>query len=382
MDICIYSISPKKGGGVITKTILLIKYLKSLGHKVDWYYPNARGKVPRYIQDFVAEYEVITKEIFAIPYLRSLDALDPFGQIPKKYDIYQVVSGFCFDGMVFRQVKNKYFIWSASTISSEKFGASELRLLNLKNIVSLINIKTGFFLEEKYAKLSYKVIANSEVTKAKISRDLDIEKKDISVIYPLIDLDKYAFRPMDRRLLKEKYILFVGIFSKRKNIDLLLRSFKLVANRQKDVRLKLVGNPNGFLDEYQKQCQDLDIESRVDFVGEVKDNYDYYSNALLTALSSVEEGFGMVMAESIACGTPVVSTRCGGVSEIVNHGVNGFLTSSNPQDMSRFMLKIIEDPELRSRMSQAGRSTIKDKFSAEVGGEKFLKEYQAFIDEH
>jgi len=46
------------------------------------------------------------------------------------------------------------------------------------------------------------------------------------------------------------------------------------------------------------------------------------------------------------------------------------------------MLKIIEDPELRSRMSQAGRSTIKDKFSAEVGGEKFLKEYQAFIDEH
>ena len=45
---------------------------------------------------------------------------DPFREIPDKYDIYQVISGFCTDGMIFRSKHRKFFIWAASTYISEK----------------------------------------------------------------------------------------------------------------------------------------------------------------------------------------------------------------------------------------------------------------------
>lgn len=380
MKICIYSISPKKGGGVITKTMLLIQYLLTAGHSVDWYFPMAKGKLPKYVKNFTQSNKIQTKEIFSIHLLRILDALDPFRQIPEKYDIYQVISGFCLDGMVFRNQRHKYFIWAASTYNSEKEEIYGLEFLNPKKLISYINIGIGKRYEKKYARFAFKVFSNSKITKNKLSTDLGLHINSIKVAYPIIDLEKYIYKPIELRDANEKFILFVGIFSGRKNIDLLIDAFYLVNKNRKDIKLKLVGNTNGYLNQYQHKCETLKIQDYVEFVGEVKDNYKYFSNALVTVLPSKEEGFGMVLAESLATGTPVVATKCGGTEEIIDNGQNGFLVNNKPIEMADAILKIIEDDNLKKSMSKNGRTKIENYFSPESTGNIFIQEYKAFLN--
>jgi glycosyltransferase involved in cell wall biosynthesis len=73
-------------------------------------------------------------------------------------------------------------------------------------------------------------------------------------------------------------------------------------------------------------AQSLGIADRVSFPGFVKNPYAYIARADVFALSSAWEGFGNVIVEAMACGTPVVSTKCpGGPSEILDHGTYGSL---------------------------------------------------------
>jgi len=379
MRICLFTISPKLGGGVITKTILLIKYFKSKGHTVDWYYPSYNGDIPSYVSNFSKENSINVKEIFAIPYLRVFDAFDPFRQVKKKYDIYQVISGFCLDGMIFRKLRNNFFIWAASTYASEKYNTNRLKFYRPKELISIINIRLGKYLEKKYAKFAYKVFSNSITTRNKISSEFNIEVDRITVAYPLIDLNRYSFFPLEKKQFKEKYILFIGIFSKRKNIELLLSAFKELNKKIKGVRLKLVGNTNGLFHYYHNLCVEMGISKEVEIIGEVKDIYPFYRDAVVTVLPSHEEGFGMVLAESLACGTPVVSTKCGGTIEIIDDGINGYLVDDDPINMSEAIIKIIQNEKLRLSMSIAGRKKIEQNFSVEKTGEIFLNEYDDYL---
>lgn len=379
MKICIYSISPQYGGGVVTKTLLLIKYFKSCGYTVDWYFPKKKGELPKYVKIFCELNTIKMTGIMSIPYLRFLDGLDIFNQIPKNYDIYQVISGFCSDGLVFRNHKNKYFIWAASTYKSEKFNYKKLKLYRPKEFINKLNIFCGMFLEKKYAKNSFKIFSNSNVTKNKIISDLSLKDKKIRVAYPIIDLDRYHFKSTYEKRINGGYILFVGIFSDRKNIELLLQAFKIIQSKKTDLKLKLVGNTNGQKSKYHSLVEYYGIEEKVEIIGEVEDVHQYFSNALVTVLPSNEEGFGMVLAESLACGTPVVSTKSGGVTEIVDHNLNGFLVDSDPQEMADRVLQIILDKKLMNRFSINGFEKVRNTFSSSKVGEIFIYEYKKYL---
>lgn len=379
MRICIFSISPKKGGGVITKTMHLIKYFKSLGYIVDWYYPRSKGKLPSYCQGFESEYNVPMKGIFSLPYLRFLDGWDPFREIPDKYDIYQVISGFCTDGMIFRSKHRKFFIWAASTYISEKDISINKEILNLKTLIGSINIFFGKIFEKKYAEKAYKIFSNSLITKNKLNLHLKIDLLKIIPAYPIIDVNKYRFVPHKERDKDDPYILFVGIFSPRKNIPLLLNAFSIASRKHKKIRLKLVGKTNGFLDKYKSCCDNLKIKGKVDFIGEVEDNFQFFANALVTVLPSKEEGFGMVLAESLACGTPVISTKCGGPEEIIKDGKNGILVEEDANALANAIDKVVDNKTLRIIMSENGRKFVEENFSIDSVGPVFVQEYKKLM---
>ena len=173
----------------------------------------------------------------------------------------------------------------------------------------------------------------------------------------------------------------MGIFSSRKNIDLLIKSFEIVHKENPLIKLKLVGNVNGFGNYFENLIKSLKLENCVEIVGEVIDNVFWYQNALCTALTSYEEGFGMVLAESLSCGTPVVTTESGGVTDIVQDGKNGFLVGFNEQEISNAILKICEDKNLRNIMSLNGRQHIENSFSINSIGNKILNEYEEFLEQ-
>ena len=379
MKICLYSLSPKTGGGVIVKTLLLLRYLIKNNHEVVWVYPRVDGILPLYVQQFLEAHEIHTIEIKTIPYLRVFDSIDFFREIKGVYDVYQVVSGYCLDGMVFNRVPQKYFIWSATTLRSEKYSVKFINIKSLKHLLSYNNIKIGLSLEQYAARHAYKIFAASSLSRLKIISELNLESTKVEVINPIIDTERYSYKSISSRPKKEDYVLYMGIFSERKNIDLLVRSFVHVHRENKHIQLKLVGKLNGFGEYFEKLIKSLDLESCVEIVGEVADNTIWYQNAICTVLTSYEEGFGMVLAESLSCGTPVIATNSGGVSDIVKDGINGFLVAYDEKEISQSILKLHEDIDMRERFSTNGRKHVENLFSIDTVGSKILAEYHEFL---
>jgi glycosyltransferase involved in cell wall biosynthesis len=113
-------------------------------------------------------------------------------------------------------------------------------------------------------------------------------------------------------------LLSVGSFKAAKNQDLLLRAFARIESAE--ARLMLVGRGEAELD-LRTLARNLGVEERVIFAGFRHDPAPFYMTADLFVLSSDREGFGSVIAEALAAGTPVVSTNCpSGPAEILENG--------------------------------------------------------------
>lgn len=145
-------------------------------------------------------------------------------------------------------------------------------------------------------------------------------------------------------------VLFVGRYSNEKGLDLLLQAWALVEKQCKDWSLAIYGE--GERQPYIKQSQDLGI-TRCTFNGRTDNVKDEYSQSAILACTSRFEGFGMVLAEAMACGVPVVSFDCPwGPRAIISHGEDGMLVSNGDTEaMAETLIDIINDEEKRLQMS-------------------------------
>lgn len=112
-------------------------------------------------------------------------------------------------------------------------------------------------------------------------------------------------------------ILFLGRLSEGKGINTLVRAFKQIENKRKNLQLILAGPDEGALPTVQAWINKLSLEDSTNIVGPVYDDekFKLYSLADLFVLPSEYDSFGRVVLEAIACGTPVVVTDVCGVSE-------------------------------------------------------------------
>lgn len=139
-------------------------------------------------------------------------------------------------------------------------------------------------------------------------------------------------------------VLGIGRFVEQKQFSLLLEAFELLTHHI-DARLVLAGRGPLKRDLHELAIE-LEIEDRVDFLGYVPNPYNYMRRARLLAVSSHYEGFGLILTEALACGTPVVSTDCPGApSDILNGGEFGELVGvGDPRGLADAMARTLNDP--------------------------------------
>ncbi len=181
----------------------------------------------------------------------------------------------------------------------------------------------------------------------------------ISVIQnPIVTpaLDKLADEPVDHpwfRPQQPPVILGVGELCGRKDFATLIHAFALV-RKKRQVRLMILGRGRQ-KEKLWSLAQELGVQEDVSLPGFVANPYAYMKKASLFAQSSRHEGFGNVLAEALAVGTPVVSTDCpSGPREILQDGRYGTLVPvGDVSALADAIQNILEDPPLPAFLRQA-----------------------------
>lgn len=159
-------------------------------------------------------------------------------------------------------------------------------------------------------------------------------------------------------------LISVGRFSEAKAFDRLLRIVKRLADSGHKVHLHLLGK--GALEKsYRDEIDRLGIAGLVSFPGFVENPYKYVANADLFVCSSIHEGFSTAVTESLIVGTPVVTTLCSGMEELLgSKGEFGIITDNNEDALSDAVVRVVESPQLLKELQE----------KAIVRGRQFSKE--------
>jgi len=190
-------------------------------------------------------------------------------------------------------------------------------------------------------------------------------------------VDTEFFKPISSVKKSDNVILFVGNLVKDKGVDVLLKAFAKCKSRVKDLRLIIVGE-GPLRNSLEKTVKFLGLSESIRFLGRVthEELVNIYNMASVTVLPSRYESFGLVLVESMACGTPVIATATEGARDIVTHGVDGFLVPINDIDsLANAICKLIENPELRKQMGKNARRKAEKKFSWGIIKELLKKVY-------
>jgi glycosyltransferase involved in cell wall biosynthesis len=119
------------------------------------------------------------------------------------------------------------------------------------------------------------------------------------------------------------------------------------------------------------------IGDRVHFVGEVISHHNLHQYLDASVLCSLNEGFPNSVIEAMAAAKPVLATPVGGVTDAVTHGVSGiFVPADDPAPLADALRALQADPMLRTRIGEAGRKAVRQKFSQEVVVEKLMTLYE------
>jgi len=153
---------------------------------------------------------------------------------------------------------------------------------------------------------------------------IGVDENKINVIYNGVNHD--IFKPNLPKSIESEYLLYVGNLKKTKGVVELIESFAVISQENPELTLVLAGN-GSILNTLQLLAKNLNISDKVIFLGTVNHNElpNIISNAKLLILPSYNEGVPNVVLEAMACGTPSVATKVGGIPEILIESTNGIL---------------------------------------------------------
>lgn len=201
---------------------------------------------------------------------------------------------------------------------------------------------------------------------------------------PGIDTGIFRNHPAGRVLSgNSAYILSVGrMQDPRKNIGLLLDAYHLLTHSMPAAPRLLLAGANPPPDEFWKRANDYGLNSKIEFVHRptFSELIRLYQEATCFVLPSDEEGFGMVVIESMGCAVPVVSTRSGGPDGIIDDGVDGYLVPlGDAQALADRLQRLCSEPDLNFRMGNLARKKVEDKYHLSDAGARFLETYDELL---
>lgn len=243
------------------------------------------------------------------------------------------------------------------------------------------------------------IIAATEIEQEQLQQYYAADPHKIQIVPPGVDLTRFYPIPQDEAKAvigipsNERVILFVGRIEPLKGIDNLLKSIAFLRSSNALTTcphyVAIIGGdpdrPRDLLDREMRHLQDLNkrlgLDDMVVFLGKkAQDSLPYYySAAEVVVMPSHYESFGMVALEAMACGTPVIATRVGGLQMLVKDGVNGLsVPDDDPKMLAKQLMQILCEQGLRTKLRQNGLSFAQD-YSWSIITDSLVQIYQAML---
>ena len=305
-----------------------------------------------------------------------------FGPLLRDYDAFFGASGSAHVALPLALRRRRYTLWVATLYGDElqakaEAGDAWARAVLASPTWRLLNWQEQFALRR-----AARVLALSHHTARRIVEAMpDLEGRVETALYPV---DTTRFRPDPDARAQTPYgdylLLAARINDSRKNVPLLLHAFARVREVHPDLKLVLTGEEPD--ERIKGLLRDLGIAEAVTCKGIVSaaDLLRLYQGAQLFVLPSNQEGLGIVVLEALACGTPVVATRCGGPEGLVIDGETGLnVPVGDVEGMTAAILDLLGDPARLAWMRERCATFAAERYALPVIGRQLRAAYETAL---
>jgi len=235
---------------------------------------------------------------------------------------------------------------------------------------------------------SHAVTAVSRSLRADTSSALGIRPEKIRVIPNFLDCAEYR-RRFDPDLRAQvcppaefdALVVHVSNFRPVKRVDVALEVFRLIRQTVR-ARFALIGDGPVRAD-IERRVAAHELGRDVVFLGEQQDLVPWLSIADLFLLPSAQESFGLAALEAMACEVPVVASNVGGLPEIVNNGITGFVCPpAAVQMMAERGIALLTDRDLRSAITTTAAEMVRTRYCTDLVVPLYEDQYREVLDRH
>ena len=223
----------------------------------------------------------------------------------------------------------------------------------------LLKSKFVLNLADKVLFISYRLLENNLYSKK--------NKSKICVALNFPGINFFSYFQMKKKIQnRDPVIGYVGAFTHYKGFHRFIKAIPVIIKRKPDIKIMIIGDPNSFYPRILKKLTDKIVKrypKNILFLGYIPHRIlpKYLNEMRLLILPSFTEGIPHVILEAMACGTPVLATPIGGIPEIIQDGVTGFLLRNpDPYTIANKVLELLDNLNALSKVSIAANLRVKE----------------------
>lgn len=205
-----------------------------------------------------------------------------------------------------------------------------------------------------------------------------------SIVTPTVDISRFSStnrtfsKTSKKDKIEKKRILFVGSLEPRKGIGYLLEAIKIISSQRHDFLLDIIGS-GPMKNSYEETVKTMGLADVVSFYGYQSDSelVRFMELCDFFVLPSVQENFGVVLIEAMACGKPVIATRCGGPEDFVTDEVGILIPPKDVEALAKALMQMLDHFEAFN--SSAIARYAQERFSHKTVGALLHSIYEGLI---
>jgi L-malate glycosyltransferase len=263
-------------------------------------------------------------------------------------------------------------------------------------VVVTSRLNTGYWYTPRLLRLfrilnhyTTRIFTNSLCAKNSAVAREGVAPDKVTVVYPGVDLAQYGPQAGDLATAASigipsaaRVVGIVATYRRVKDLALFLRGAQLVLAQAPDTAFLLVGHGE-LREELEKLAGQLGIRQNVFLTNGRGTVPDYLARMSIACLTSQSESLPNAILEYMATGLPVVATDVGGIAELVEDGVNGYLVRERtPEAVAAPILRLLEDESLRVRMGRRSLERCRREFDLSAAAKRLEDFYLSLVTEH